>query len=155
MHLASNSIIKQYCRCITAIANHDHPHTWPELDNTIKALISSKNEKGILVGLLTLLSYLKNFQFFNDHDRKPFYKLLEECLALLGVLVNELATKCNPTNETALHILHLIMKIFNVSTHSELVPFLTSRDRIDPWVRLAHEILRLPSPAEFSSTTQD
>jgi hypothetical protein len=77
MHLASNPIIKQYCRCITAIAHCDHPHSWPELDDMIKKLISSKNEKGILVGLLTLLSYLKNFQFFNDKDRQPFYKLLE------------------------------------------------------------------------------
>jgi hypothetical protein len=107
------------------------------------------------VGLLCLLAYLRNFQYVNDNERQPMYKLLEECLGILGVLVTELAAKCKPNNEIALHILNLILKIFNVANHSQIVPFLTRRDRIDAWLRLAYEVLSLPVPTNFNSETTE
>ena len=96
--------------------------------------------------MLTLLGYLRNFQYVNDQERQPMYKLLQECLTILATLVDELATNCAPTNETALHILNLILKIFNVANNSHILPFLAAKDRIDPWFRLAYAVLTLPTP---------
>jgi hypothetical protein len=46
------------------------------------------NEKGIVTGLLALLSLVRKYEFEMDEDREPLYEIFEKTFAKLGSLID-------------------------------------------------------------------
>jgi hypothetical protein len=58
-------------------------------------------------------------------------------------------------NESALKILHLILKIFYLANQLQVVPYLKLENNIAPWLSFNKQIMDMPVPEELSSFTED
>jgi len=98
------------------MAQSDYPEKWPcLLEDITKALNSFPDEKGVLTGLLALHGLVKKYEFQLEDDREPLYVIFTQCFGILGSIVDQLMSSAQNGNESALKILHLIVKIFYVA----------------------------------------
>ena len=56
-------VITQLERTVGIIAENDYPSKWPGLLNDINQALTSGNEKGIYVGLVSLQALVKSFEY--------------------------------------------------------------------------------------------
>ena len=68
--MENRAIIKQYLRAITTISRFDYPDKWESLlTRDIAQALGSKEDRGILTGLMALFCVCKKYEFELDDPR--------------------------------------------------------------------------------------
>ena len=65
-------------------------------------------------------------------DREPLFKIIDTVFPQLGLLVNNMFQ--HRENADALHMLHMVCKVFYKANHLILAPSLMQGDVIDNWL---------------------
>jgi hypothetical protein len=88
-----------------------------------------------------------------DEDRLPLHNVIKESFSVLGALVSQMMQ--HKEDSDALHMLHLICKVFYVSNQLQMCPYLMEAGNLDPWVQFFKAILDMECPANLSDKTED
>lgn len=71
------------------MAQSDYPEKWPSLLLDITNTLNSKDEKGVLTGLIALHALIKKYEFCMEDDRVPLFEIFTQCFGMLGSLVDQ------------------------------------------------------------------
>jgi len=146
--ITNKPITKQYIRSLKMICIKDYPERLPNLFSQIKEYLQQPNQLSVYTGLQGLFSLTARYEFEMDNERVPLHKIVEESFSILGNLVNDMIN--NKENDDALYMLHLICKVFYVSNHLQMSPYLLVVSQIDPWIKFFKTILDMPCPPNLS-----
>lgn len=147
------AVIKQFSRCITTMAKLDFPQNWPTLLPNIVECLNTKTEKHILTGLIALHGLVKHYEFQLEPEREQLYTICDACFVILGSLVDQLIGQSD--NEEALHIFHLICKVFYAANQLQVVPGLKEVDKLKPWLEFFKTMMELNVPEALGSPEED
>jgi importin-7 len=112
--IGNRKIMKQYIRSLKMICVHDYPDKLPNLFSQIMAhLNNTSSRESVYAGLQGLFALAARFEFELDEDRVPLHQIIKESFSVLGALVSQMMQ--HKDDSDALHMLHLICKVFYVS----------------------------------------
>lgn len=117
------------------------------------AYLQAKDELKVFTGLSGLFALAARYEFEMDEEREPLFLIINQAFSVLGGLVNDLIS--HRDNQDALHILHLICKVFYVSNQLQLSPYLMVDNNLDPWIHFFKTILDMPCPKDLAEPTLD
>jgi len=81
------------------------------------------------------------------------FKVCSSIFPVLERLMGQMIS--NKDNVEAMHMLHMICKIFFKTNRLRVVPYLMGEDILDPWIRHFKTILDWPAPPEHQDLTED
>ena len=86
--MENRAVIKQYLRAITTISRFDYPDKWESLlTRDIAQALGSKEDRGILTGLMALFCVCKKYEFELDDVREQLYKIVQDSQEIMGQII--------------------------------------------------------------------
>lgn len=120
--VTNKPIVKQYIRSLKMICSMDFPSKFPNLFTQIMEYLSQQNQQSIYAGLVGLYALTVRYEFELEEDREPLDEIIKGSFDKLGLLVNDMIN--HKDNVDALHMMHMVCKIFYSSNQLLLSPHL-------------------------------
>lgn len=93
------------------------------------------------------------YEFELDEDREPLYEIVKGSFEKLGFLVNDMVN--NITNVDALHMIHMVCKIFYSANQLLLCPSLMEGDNLNPWLLFFKTLMDMQLQPDQTTKTDD
>ena len=118
-------------------------HLAPILNQIEQHLRNDSDARCWIIGLRALREVVRGLQEELDESRKPLFALMDRFLPMLERILQISASNESPTQ---LETMILILKIFHLANHLQLLPCMMQMDRLTPWIEFMVNILdvRLP-----------
>jgi importin-7 len=126
------------------------PNLFPQI---MQYLQNTNSRESVYTGLQGLFALAARFEFELDEDRLPLHAVIKDSFEILGSLVSQMMQ--HKDDADALHMLHLICKVFYVSNQLQMCPYLMEAGHLDPWVQFFKAILDMECPPDLSAQTDD
>lgn len=160
----SPNVTIQLTTTLRVMIADDFPEKWPDMMNTIKALLGSNDTKEVMAGCTAILEVVKVFRYVtcNIVRRNALiglrrYRQASEVLSqmagevfpqLATIAAHLLASPPSGPSQDIPTILHMILKSYRNSIVLQLSKHQQSPESIVPWGRLLFQVINLQIPAE-------
>lgn len=151
--VTNKPIIKQYTRSLKKICERDFPQSLPNLFGQIMGYLNEQNQQSIYAGLLGLQTLASRYEFELDEEREPLFEIIRSSFERLGLLVNDMIN--HQDNIDALHMMHLVCKVFYTCNQLQMCPYLMESNHLNPWMQFFKTIIDLPLPEALSAISTD
>ncbi|KAI5957586.1 hypothetical protein KGF57_003280 [Candida theae] len=123
---------------------------WDELVPIIKRLLSSQDQDQILVGLICLHEYVKNYRWAGLESKNFSNPVMDEVTQEVFPVVEQLAQTLvsSEGNYSTDEMLYLIVKSFKNATYSSLPQYFVDMNKLGLWCNIHISIINKPLPKE-------
>jgi hypothetical protein len=86
----NETVVRQLNYAVECIARIDFPDKWPQLADQIQAYLNTEDDRKILIGLESLKSVCKRFEFEYDVGRIPLEKIVHNIFPRIEEIVGQI-----------------------------------------------------------------
>ncbi|KAI8912786.1 armadillo-type protein [Gorgonomyces haynaldii] len=138
-----------FLAALSSVLNHEaHKESWPEFIHLLTGLLNDRNLHVCHGGLLSLLEYVKCYQWYQGNKRQSLDSVIESMFPSLLQVANQLSGT-QKIEEMA--IVKTILKIYCVSIRMEISKNQMDQAQLVPWITLFITIVERDVPVTNES----